>query len=408
MKYGLIGEKLGHSYSEIIHRKIGDYGYVLNPVAKEDLHSFMTKGEFCGINVTIPYKREVIPYLYKISDEAKAIGSVNTVVNREGKLYGYNTDYAGFLSMADKAGISFFGKKVIILGSGGTSLTAKAVAQNCGASEIVVVSRSGENNYGNIELHKDCDVLINTTPVGMYPNNGVSPVNLSTFDKLEGVIDVIYNPLRTELLIQAENMGIKNTGGLPMLVSQAVFAYEHFFDTNTPEDFADKIYDEVLSEMENIVLIGMPGCGKTTIGTLLSEKLNRDILDTDQYIFHKTTMTAEDIIKKHGEPEFRRIEAETAEELGRLSGKIISTGGGIVLNPLNMKNFHRNGKIIYIDRDVDKLDRKGRPLSFDHSAVLRLYEQRIGLYRKYSDFTVSNNTIPEDTAKEILQNCYKG
>lgn len=407
MEYGLIGEKLGHSYSGVIHGKIGDYGYELCEIPKDELAAFMEKHDFKGINVTIPYKKDVIPFLDEISPEAEKIGAVNTIVNSGGRLFGYNTDIDGFLYMARRAGIEFSGKKVVILGSGGTSLTARAAAEMSGAAEIVTVSRNGVNNYGNIDRHFDAEIIINTTPVGMYPNVCASPIQLDGFKNLEGVIDVIYNPVRTELIMQAEKMGVKCTSGLPMLAAQAAYAYDKFFGKTSGEDLFEKIISETDFETENIILIGMPGSGKTTVGKRLAQMLNREFIDTDVYIETQKNTTIPKLFEAFGEDGFRMIESDVAECVGKLSGKVIATGGGIVTRLENYERLHRNGKIIFVERDINLLELSGRPLSKDRTAVERMYRERYDSYVQFADFSADNNGEIEETAKKILQYCYK-
>lgn len=407
MEYGLIGEKLGHSYSGVIHGKIGDYGYELCEIPKDELAAFMEKHDFKGINVTIPYKKDVIPFLDEISPEAEKIGAVNTIVNSGGRLFGYNTDIDGFLYMARRAGIEFSGKKVVILGSGGTSLTARAAAEMSGAAEIVTVSRNGVNNYGNIDRHFDAEIIINTTPVGMYPNVCASPIQLDGFKNLEGVIDVIYNPVRTMLIMQAEKMGVKCTSGLPMLAAQAAYAYDKFFGKTSGEDLFEKIISETDFETENIILIGMPGSGKTTVGKRLAQMLNREFIDTDVYIETQKNTTIPKLFEAFGEDGFRMIESDVAECVGKLSGKVIATGGGIVTRLENYERLHRNGKIIFVERDINLLELSGRPLSKDRTAVERMYRERYDSYVQFADFSADNNGEIEETAKKILQYCYK-
>ena len=408
MEYGLIGEKLGHSYSGVIHKKIGNYSYELCEIEREGLPQFFGERNFKGINITIPYKKDAMEFLDFISPEAEKIGSVNTVVNRDGRLFGYNTDIAGFLYMARRAGISLTGKKVVILGSGGTSLTARAACELSESAEIVTVSRHGEWNYDNIKCHYDAEVLINTTPVGMFPNVENSPVSLKPFSKLSGVIDVIYNPVRTELIMEAEALGIKCTSGLPMLAAQAVYAYDHFFGKESGEELFEKIITETDAVMENIVLIGMPGCGKSTVGHELARLLSREFIDTDEFIEKQKNTEIPKLFEAFGEEGFRLIEGDVARTVGMLSGKVIATGGGIVTKHENYKSLHRNGRIFYISRDLDLLDLSGRPLSKSREAVFELYEKRHDLYVQFADFSVENNGSIDECVKKILQNCYKG
>jgi len=383
MKYALIGKTLSHSYSKIIHGFFGNREYELLELPPDSVESFLRGADFKGINVTIPYKETVLPYCV-LDDTAKKIGSVNTIINKNGTLYGYNTDYFGFSRMAKLAEISFNGKKVVILGSGGTSKTAACVARDSGAAEIIVVSRNSENNYANIARHSDCDVLVNTTPVGMFPRNGESPLSLDIFSNLSAVIDVIYNPLRTRLLFDAAARGIRSANGLSMLVSQALRAHNLFFgmesDGRSEREDCDKI-GKVLAKTEkhfsNIVLIGMPGCGKTTIGREVAAALKRDFIDTDQLIAQRTGRKIPDIIREDGEPCFRELERDAIAEAGAKSGQVIATGGGSVLLNENRAALRQNGIIVFLDRPLEKLATGGRPLSVDLNA---LYQQRLPFY----------------------------
>jgi shikimate dehydrogenase len=380
IKYGLIGKTLSHSYSKIIHGFFGNREYELLELPPDSVEGFLRGAGFAGINVTIPYKETVMPYC--VNDEAaKKIGSVNTIINKNGTLYGYNTDYFGFSLMAKLAGISFNGKKVVILGSGGTSKTAVCVARDNGAAEITIVSRNGENNYGNIDRHSGCNVLVNTTPVGMFPHNGESPLSLDGFTNLSAMIDVIYNPLRTRLLLDAEERGIRTANGLSMLTAQALRAHNLFFgmETNEREDLAkiEKVLSKTEKRFSNIVLIGMPGCGKTTIGRKLAAALKRDFTDTDQLIAKRTGRAIPEIIREDGEPRFRELERDLIEEAGAQTGQVIATGGGSVLLQENRYALRQNGIIVFLERPLEKLATGGRPLSVDLNA---LYRQRLPLY----------------------------
>ncbi len=381
MKYGLIGEKLSHSYSPKIHALLGNKEYGFKEIPREGLSCFMAEKDFMGINVTIPYKKDVMPHCVCDNQSAK-IGSVNTVINKNGTLHGYNTDYYGFSYMAERAGITFSGKKTIILGSGGTSKTAASVAADMGASEVVIISRNSKDNYKNLEKHEDADIIVNTTPVGMYPNNSGLPVNLDIFHNLQGVIDVVYNPLKTKLVLESMDRGIKATAGLPMLVAQAAYADSLFFGKDKPD--AVRI-DEVIETLEktcrNIVLIGMPGCGKTTAGKLLAKNLGLQFADTDVEIFNKTGKTAEQLITEHGEDYFRGIESQVLFELSKQNGYIIATGGGSVLKPENRKALLQNGIIVFLERELSELATNGRPLSADKDRLAALYSQRLPIYQ---------------------------
>lgn len=391
MKFGLIGKTLKHSYSKIIHEKFGEYLYDLLSLEEESLPSFLESPEYSGFNITIPYKKTIIPFCDKISKEAEKIGSVNTVIKKDGKLLGFNTDYAGFLAMAKRTGIDFSGKKVAILGSGGTYSTAFAVTSDEGAREIVSVSRCGEFNYENISLWNDAEIIVNTTPVGMFPNNGDSIINIDDFKNLEGVIDVIYNPLKTKLVIDAEKKGIKSTGGLYMLIFQAKEAFEIFTGKNFPDEKTEEIFNSLTKDTENIVLVGMPGCGKSTAGKFLFEHTGKELLDTDSLIEEKFNMKPAEILNKYGEDYFRNIEAECVRDIGKLTGKIISCGGGIVKREENFYSLKQNGKIIYIKRDIKSLATDGRPLSSSLDALLKMEKERTPLYEALKDITIENN-----------------
>ena len=401
MKCGLLGEKLGHSYSPKIHNALADYAYSLFEVRKTDLQSFLQDGDFSGINVTIPYKKAVIPYLSELSPIARKLGSVNTIVRRaDGKLVGHNTDYFGFKTMVSSSGIDPSGKKVLVLGSGGASNTVVAVLEELGAN-VVVISRTGENNYQNLYLHPDAAILVNTTPVGMYPNVGVSPVNLDNFPHLEGVLDIIFNPARTQLLLDAEKRGIPAANGLLMLVAQAKESAEWFTGKPIHEDKIESIYCKLKATMENVLLIGMPGCGKSTIGKLLAKSTNRPFVDADAKIVETAGMDIPSIFAAFGESRFREIEAEVLQELGKGSGQIIATGGGCVTRKINYNSMHQNGKIIWLRRSIDTLPTEGRPLS-QNTNLQTMYEQRKPLYETFSDAIIDNDGTVDVTVAKIL------
>ena len=401
-KFCLIGKTLKHSFSPQIHLTLGDYDYSLVEVAKENLQSFVKTKEYAGYNVTIPYKKDVIEYLDGVEDVAKEIGAVNTVVNKNGRLVGYNTDFYGMNYALKRVGISLSGKKVMILGSGGTSSTATAVARHGGAREIIIVSRSGENNYQNYHLQKDVEIIINTTPVGMFPNNYERLVDLDCFERLEGVLDVVYNPTLTNLLMQAREKGIKYSNGLTMLVAQEKKSAEYFIDTKIDDEKIDFVINNLETKIENIVLVGMSGCGKTTIGQALAEKLNREFIDTDLEIIKKDGRDIPTIFKQSGEEYFRNLEREVLREVGILSGKVIATGGGIVENEENYFPLKQNGKIFYLQRELETLDRKGRPLATDLTAVKNLFERRKQKYLDFADILIDNNKELQNTVGEIL------
>ena len=399
--YGLLGEHLGHSYSPEIHGGLGQYEYRLFEMEEGEIPAFLASDRFEAINVTIPYKKTVLPYLAEISPEAEKIGSVNTITRLPGGgLRGDNTDYYGFSYMLDRAKIDVSHKKCLILGSGGASLTAVAVVTDRGGMPTVI-SRSGENNYENITRHADADVIINTTPVGMYPNNGKSPVDLSVFPKLCGVVDMIYNPCRTALLLQAERRGIPSVGGLSMLVAQAKRANELFFGTPQPDSLIESVTAQVRRDKENIILIGMPGCGKSTAGRTLSALMEKEFFDTDEEILHITGRTPAEIIREDGEEIFRQIEHEAVCALGKKSGCIIATGGGVVTREENYAPLHQNGTLVFITRPPEELSSHGRPLS-QTVGVQALYEKRLPLYEAWADVRAACLENPAQTVAGIL------
>lgn len=403
LKCGLLGEKLGHSYSPQIHSMLADYEYKLFEKSPEELEDFLKSGEFDGLNVTIPYKKSVMPYCAELSPTAAQIGSVNTIVRRsDGSLYGDNTDAFGFENLIVHNGIEVKGKKALVLGTGGASVTAQAVLKNLGASEVVVISRKGEDNYKNIAKHADAEIIANTTPVGMYPNNGKAAVDLAEFPKLSGVLDVVYNPARTALLLQAEKLCIPCAGGLYMLVSQAKRSCELFTGKSIPDSEIDRIERVLSHQMQNIVIIGMPGSGKTAVSTMLAERLGRKIFDTDMIVSEKAGMTIPEIFAAQGEAGFRKLETEATAEVGKLSGNIISTGGGVVTVADNYELLHQNGVIVWIERDTNKLARDGRPISLS-SDLNELYAARLPLYERFADIKADNNGDINDTVNAIME-----
>ncbi len=403
LKCGLLGEKLGHSYSPQIHSMLADYEYKLFEKSPGELEDFLKSGEFDGLNVTIPYKKSVMPYCAELSPTAAQIGSVNTIVRRsDGSLYGDNTDAFGFENLIVHNGIEVKGKKALVLGTGGASVTAQAVLKNLGASEVVVISRKGEDNYENIAKHADAEIIANTTPVGMYPNNGKAAVDLTQFPKLSGVLDVVYNPARTALLLQAEKLCIPCAGGLYMLVSQAKRSCELFTGKSIPDSEIDRIERVLSHQMQNIVIIGMPGSGKTAVSTMLAERLGRKIFDTDTIVSEKAGMTIPEIFAAQGEAGFRKLETEATAEVGKLSGNIISTGGGVVTVADNYELLHQNGVIVWIERDTNKLARDGRPISLS-SDLNELYAARLPLYERFADIKADNNGDINDTVNAIME-----
>lgn len=405
MKCGLIGEKLSHSFSPQIHRELADYSYELFEMPESEVKSFLESDRYDCINVTIPYKKTVMPYLDEISAEAQRIGAVNTVVKtKNGKKHGYNTDYYGFMYTVSRSGIEIKDKNVLILGTGGASLTAKTVSEDLGAKRITFVSRSGEINYENVyEKCSDTEVIINCTPVGMYPNkNGESPVTLDKFKSCKGVLDMLFNPAKTKLLLDAERLGIPHVNGLPMLVAQAKKACEFFLDEKIADSEIDRINTLIANQTGNIILVGMPGSGKTTVGKLLSEMTGQNVIDTDEMIIASQGRTPSEIITADGEEKFRQIEHEEVKNAGKMSGMIISTGGGVVTRRENFDPLRQNGKIFFIHRSLDKLPTDDRPLS-QKSKLEDMYRIRLPLYREICDFEVSNDRTPEECAAEILK-----
>ena len=403
LRCGLLGEKLSHSYSPQIHALLGDYSYELFEVKGENLQEFLTQGGFDGINVTIPYKQEVMPYLSEVSKTAQIIGSVNTVIRRkDGTLFGDNTDIYGFKYMLRRNRIDVLNKKALVLGSGGTSKTACFALKELGAAEITVISRGGKDNYENIQNHGDAQIVVNTTPVGMYPNNGKSAVDLSCFGCLEGVVDVIYNPNLTQLLLQAEELNVSHAGGLSMLVAQAKRSAELFMGKQISDDRIDEITKKLSIDMKNIILIGMPGSGKSSIGKLLAKKTDREFIDIDDYIVKKAEMSIPDIFSKEGEEGFRKRETDALKDICKLSGKVIATGGGCVTRKINYPLLHQNGIIVYVKRALDKLPLSGRPLSMS-TPLTEMFRQRREKYEAFCDFAIDNDERIEDAACSILQ-----
>lgn len=403
MVYGLLGRTLRHSYSPQIHALLGDYEYRLFEVEPQDLEAFLKKREFGGINVTIPYKKDVLPYLSGISDNAKRIGAVNTIIVKEdGGLYGDNTDYDGFLCLVQKSGFQVKGKKALVLGTGGASLPISAVLSDLGAREVVFISRSGENNYQNLSRHADADLIVNTTPVGMYPNNLKAPLSLSEFPNLSGVLDIVYNPQKTKLILDAERLGIPAYSGLLMLVAQAKRAAELFLGHDIPDSETDRIFKKLSTEMQNIVLVGMPGCGKTTVGKALAEQLDRPFFDADEEILKRTGKSAEAWIEACGEAVFRQKETEVLESLCKQSGTVIATGGGAVTVPENADILRQNSIVFFINRDVSALPVEGRPLS-KATALSEMYEVRLPLYRGVCDYEIAADDGVDAVVRRILE-----
>ncbi len=376
-------------------------------MSREKAEQFLLSKQFDGINVTVPYKKLAFEKCDELSERAKRIGCVNTVVVRNGKLYGYNTDYSGFYALSRSIGVDFYKKKVVILGSGGTSLTVKAVCEDNGAKEIVRISRNGENNYSNLNLHCDADVLVNTTPVGMYPENENSAVDLSVFKNLSAVIDVVYNPLKTRLVLQAEKMKISCAGGLEMLVSQAVASAEIFGGKKISAEKAESVRKKLTQKTQNIVLIGMPGCGKSTLGKIIAKITARPFYDTDKEIIRRENMSIEDIFKTKGEEYFRTLECDVISEIGKKTGVIIACGGGSILREENRLNLKQNGRVYFINRKLDRLSTKGRPLSNGDGALEKLYSQRAKIYRSMCDCEIFSNQETDACVAEVIHDFFE-
>ena len=418
IKYGLIGEKLTHSFSKEIHEEIGRYDYGLLEIPRTEIGKFLKEKDFKAVNVTIPYKREVIPFLDEISKEAKAIGSVNCIRNDGGRLIGHNTDFDGLSALADYAGIDMREKKVLILGTGGTSDTALAVAKMAGASEVYKVSRRAPGSDRALERDeapvvtyeearrrcKDAEVIINTTPCGMYPNIFSKAIDLEDFKRLDGVLDVVYNPLSTMLIAQARSMGIKGEGGLYMLVAQAVKAAEFFLSCEYEKQEIDRIYEKIYKKKLNIVLTGMPASGKTTIGRIIAQKLNRELIDTDLLIEKDQDMTIPQIFHQFGENYFRDVETRIIKEAAAKTGTVISTGGGAVLRGENVEALKLSGRIFFIDRDPAALTpTSDRPKAFNREEIMKRYEERYDIYVSTADHIIKSEETAEEAALEVLE-----
>lgn len=412
MEYGCIGEKLGHSFSKEIHNALADYEYSLIELKREELTEFFRKKAFKAINVTIPYKQDVIPYLDWISDEAKSINAVNTIVNKDGKLYGYNTDFYGLKALIERENVSLKGKKVVILGSGGTSNTAFAVANSLKALSVFKVSRNKKDGYITYdelyEKYSDCEIIINTTPCGMYPKTGVSAVDLEMLPKVEAVFDAVYNPLKSKLILDAKAKNITATGGLYMLVSQAAYAVEKFIDEPVDHNKVEEIFKNLFKQKMNIALIGMPASGKTTVGRVLSEKLDKTFVDSDDEIIKSENKKIPDIFKEYGEDYFRNVEKNVIKELSMLNSQIISTGGGVVLNHENIENLKGNSRVYFLDRPLDMLiTTSDRPLSSNRVDLEKRYNERYELYKSSADVIIDGGKSVDEVAKLIEEDFYE-
>ncbi len=411
MEYGCIGEHLTHSFSKEIHNALADYDYCIKELTPDELPQFMESRDFKAINVTIPYKKDVIPYLEWISPEAKAINAVNTIVNIDGKLYGYNTDFYGLKSLIERQGVSLKGKCVAILGSGGTSNTAYAVAQSMGAFVIVKASRTPADGYISYtqlyEMADRIDIIINTTPCGMYPNIGTSAVDVKRFKNLSAVFDAVYNPLVSKLVYDARQMGITATGGLYMLVSQAAYAVERFIDAPVDSNAVEKIYKDLYKSKMNIVLVGMPSCGKTTIGNALAEKFNKAFVDTDEYIVAVDGREIPQIFCDDGEKAFRQKECEAVFSVAKNTNSVIATGGGVVLNELNIDILKENGRVYFIDRPLDLLITTGdRPLSSNRADLEKRYNERYSIYTACADVVIDGSGTVDEVVGRIEADYY--
>lgn len=402
MEYGLLGKSLKHSFSKQIHESLWADSYELISLNEDELDAFMQKRDFKGINITIPYKQKVMPYCDKIDGTAKKVGCVNTILKeKNGSLTGYNTDLFGLKYAAARAKIEIGGKSVLIFGTGATSKTATAVCSAAGARSTNRISRSGECTYADIPKFINSEIIINTTPIGMYPDNGKTITDLSEFSNVTGVVDVVYNPLRTMLVYDALQKGVKATGGLAMLVAQAVRAAELFTGAIFDEAVTESLIKSTENRMGNIVLIGMPGSGKTSLGKIAADKLGRPFWDTDEMVAVSAGMTIPEIFEKYGEPHFRTLEAQAIAQAGSQNGVVIATGGGAVMSARNRYMLKQNGKICYIKRDIDRLETKGRPLSVSREALAEIFKKRIATYESFCDIIIGNNAAAQTAAEQI-------
>lgn len=402
-KCGLLGEKLSHSYSPFIHNLLCDYDYRLFEKAPEDVEDFIRNGDFDGINVTIPYKKTVFALCDELSDAAKKLGNVNTVLRLpDGRIFGHNTDYYGFKYTVTDSGISVAGKKVAVLGDGGASGTVCCVLKDLGASEVTVISLFTENNYENIHRHYDAQIIVNATPVGMYPHNGNKLIDLTKFTRCEGIFDLVYNPAKTALMLEAERLGIPHRNGLAMLVAQAKESAEYFSGEKIDDSMIGKITAKLTADMKNIILIGMPGCGKSTLGKTIAQMTGRQFIDADESIVYREQMSIPEIFAKSGEDGFRKAETEALADICKRSSYVIATGGGCVTRDENYPLLHQNGTIIWIQREIESLPTDGRPLS-QSGNLEKMYEVRRPMYEKFADHIVENSGDVQDTARQILK-----
>ena len=402
LRCGLLGEKLGHSYSPEIHKMLAGYEYRLYERRAEELEGFIKGSEWDGLNVTIPYKKAVLPFCDELGERARLSGSVNTLVRRaDGSIYGDNTDMFGFESLLRVNGIDPAGTKALVLGSGGACASVRAVLDSLGA-ETVVISRRGEDNYNNLERHRDAGIIVNTTPLGMYPNNGAQAVDLTAFSDCRAVLDIVYNPARTALLLQAEELGIKHAGGLHMLVAQAKRSSELFTGARIDDSEIGRIERALMHRMMNIVLVGMPGCGKTTVAGIIGKMTGRPVQDVDTMIEQRAGITIPEIFARSGEEGFRKVETQIITEAGAQSGTVIATGGGSATRQENYAPLHQNAVIVWLQRDIDKLPRDERPLSA-RADLNEMFRRRAPMYSAFADMTADNNGTPEAAAEMILE-----
>ncbi|NLF80082.1 MAG: shikimate kinase [Clostridia bacterium] len=409
--FGLLGERLQHSYSPQIHRLLGDYTYRLYEISPADLPQFLRRGDWRGLNITIPYKQAVLPYCDHLSPLAQTTGSVNTILRRpDNSLWGGNTDAYGFRyllaqSSAPPSGLRAGrrGGKALVLGSGGAARTVAAVLAELGSAPVVIISRSGEDNYHNLRRHHDAALIVNATPVGMYPDNGVAPLDLSLFDRLELALDLIYNPARTELLLQAEEMGVAHNNGLAMLVAQAKAASELFQNHRIAERRVAEIAKRLRRQMMNVALIGMPGSGKSTVGRRLAKLCHRPFYDTDEMVAAAAGRPITEIFAAVGEAAFRELESAALAQVSRLSGAVIACGGGVVTRSANKRLLRQNAQVVFLQRELEDLPTAGRPLS-QQRPLAELYRERLPLYHAWSDYTFAAAFV-EETARRIKEQC---
>ncbi len=407
-KCGLLGEKLGHSFSPLIHSFLGRYSYDLFEKKIDELEDFIRNGDYTGLNVTIPYKKEVMKYCDKLSYNAKKIGCINTIIkNPDGSIFGDNTDYYGFKYTVLNSNINIYNKKVIILGNGGATLTVETVMKDLKAREIVIISRKGENNYDNISRHYDADIIVNATPIGMYPNNGISLINLEKFTKCSGVFDLIYNPHLTRLLLDSKRLNIPYSNGLIMLVAQAKKASELFTSRKIPNKVIERIAHEIQIRTLNIALIGMPGVGKTSVANRINRIWDKEVIDIDRLIEERKNMTIPEIFEKYGEDKFRDIETEVLVDISKESGKVIATGGGIITRPENYELLRQNSLIVYLYREIDNLPTEGRPLSQINS-LAELEKKRKPIYEEWCDYSFYSDGVREVSYKIKKTICREG